>query len=112
MGRLYAAIFMLSVVGLGGCAAPPAQVERPAFMVPYAAVTNPREEPALAYHVLPANGFELDHYPRGEKTIYLPSLIFGYSAYSEYTYDQQPIGSPYGPSWRYRRVSRVGVTAP
>jgi hypothetical protein len=105
---------------LAGCETTEPVASVPPIYVPTAAIYQPATgvEPArqIAYaragDVLPRPGEEDFYVPRSEPFAWGPTSLGGISAYTDYTFDSQQIGTPNNSGWHYRYVWRQGLSYP
>lgn len=90
-----------------------AQAPQPGFFVPAATLARgATSRPINPYAVLADAGDEDVFFPRPEKVVYGPELLYQASAFTIFDYDAQNISTPFSTGFRYRWVVRQGVEVP
>jgi hypothetical protein len=105
---------LLVVVVFGGCMQAARNTEPP-LCVPFAVGSAQRPvqyASGTANHILPMPGEEYLEIGRDERGYYGSIMLDSYSAYTEFTSDAQPIGSPREAAYRYHYVYKTGVSVP
>jgi hypothetical protein len=107
---------LLTALALVACSQTPRQSNpeanfyAPSTMIIQTASADPAAPGINPYQVLASSDADYYFYPRAEKAVYGSTVLGESSAYTIYTYDQQPISSIWGPSYRYRWIVQTGVT--
>ena len=107
--RIGSALILVVLAGsLAACATSPVATGPGPMYVPTGVQTG---SDASARFILPTDSVAEAAIPRGERSALAPDI--GYSeAFSDYTYDIQPIGIRNGYGYRYRSVIRTGGSLP
>ena len=109
---------LCAVVGaaLSGCESAPVREEVPPFYVPTSAIAQPRGLQQVATiraeQVLPGSEAYFFYAPRQEPFSYGSTMLGGISAFTDYTFDAQPISTLNGSGYHYRYVVKQGFAAP